>query len=269
MQSLVFRLTGFRLRLVSAFLFLGLSFGGVQALTVTEQVEAAGRVNFQRSAARIWYVGVALHYNSTAFWGDVLGIESVLRRLDPDLASVKLGNGKLEKEWPRATFSNFKNAVEEVAKAAKPDDLFVLAVSSHGGPYYLEAGTSASELWGLREKEFREILKPFDEKRTLVLVASCYSGSWTEVLRAPRRVIVASSERNQKSDGCNPGGKTTTFIHAWVTQFKPELSLRHLMYLTETRMDNLNHQRPVIWVSDDMRAFAREPMNAWRLHMPR
>jgi hypothetical protein len=269
MQSLVFKLIGFRLQLVGALLFLGMSFGGVQALTVTEQVESAGRPNPQRSTARIWYVGVALHYNSTAFWGDVLGIESVLRRLDPDLVSVKLGNGKLEKEWPRATFANFKTAVEEVAKAAKSDDLFVLAVSSHGGPYYLEAGASASELWGLREKEFREILKPFDERRTLIFVASCYSGSWAEALRAPKRVIVASSQRNQKSDGCNPDGKTTAFIRAWVSQFKPELSLRHLMYLTETRMDNLDRQRPVIWVSDDMRAFAREPMNAWRLHMPR
>jgi hypothetical protein len=269
MQSLVFKLTGFRLQLVGVLLFLGMGFGGAQALTVTEQVASAERTRSQRSAARIWYVGVALHYNSTAFWGDVLGIESALRRLDPDLASVKLGNGKFEKEWPRATFANFKTAVEEVAKAAKPDDLLVLAVSSHGSPYYLEAGTSASELWGLREKEFREILKPFDERRTLVLVASCYSGSWTEALRAPKRVIVASSQRNQKSDGCQADGKTTTFIGAWVSQFKPEISLRHLMYLTETRMDNLDHQRPVIWVSDDMRAFAREPMNAWRLHMPR
>jgi hypothetical protein len=269
MQSLVFKLIGFRLRLVGALLFLGLGLGSAQALTVAEQVESAGRPNSQHSAARIWYVGVALHYNSTAFWGDVLGIESALRRLDPDLVSVKLGNGKLEKEWPRATFANFKTAVEEVAKAAKQDDLFVLAVSSHGGPYYLEAGTSASGLWGLREKEFREILKPFDERRTLVLVASCYSGSWTEVLRAPKRVIVASSQRNQKSDGCAPGATATTFIRAWVSEFKPGQSLRHLMYLTETRMENLNHQRPMIWVSDDMRAFAREPMNAWRLHMPK
>lgn len=269
MQSRVFKLTGFRSWLVGALLFAGLGFGGVQALTVTEQIESAGRLDSQRSVARIWYIGVALHYNSTAFWGDVLGIESALRRLDPDLISVKLGNGKLEKEWPRATFANFKNAVEEVSKAAKSDDLFVLAVSSHGSPYYLEAGTSASELWGLREKEFREILKPFDERRTLILVASCYSGSWAEALRAPKRVIVASSQRNQKSDGCAPDAKATTFIRAWVSQFKPEVSLRRLMYLTETRMDNLNHQRPVIWVSDDMRAFAREPMNAWRLHMPR
>jgi hypothetical protein len=250
-------------------MLLALSFDGIQAMTVTEQVESAVRQHPQRPAAKIWYIGIALHYNSTAFWGDVLSIESALRSLDPDLASVKLGNGKVEKNFPRASFVNIKGAVEEASRAAHQDDLFVLAVSSHGNPFYLDAGTSETERWGLEEKEFRQILKPLDGRRTLLIVASCYSGSWIEILKAPKRVIVASSQRDQMSDGCRTLGNTTTFVSNWVSQFKPEFTLRHVMYLTETQMSNLRVQRPVIWVSEDMRLFAREPMNNWRLTMPR
>jgi hypothetical protein len=235
----------------------------VQAADLDGQLRAARLLREQSAESRVWYLGFAMANDSPAFWGDVQALEAMALRLDPRALRIKLNNGPGGQDrWARASAQNIEKVLREVSRAASTEDLVIVAFSSHGLPGLLSIRGAGGPDGGLRSDQMRRYLAPLARHPVALVVAACYSGSWIEVLRGPKRIILTSSRRDQTSDGCGPTNATTEFVRLFTAEFSPNQSLRHTLHRVTTRMD-LSKQEPLIWVADNMRPLAREPIAQW------
>jgi hypothetical protein len=130
-------------------------------------------------------------------------------------ASVTLTNAE-------ATRASVAAAFERIAAQAGPDDLFLFFFSGHGDQIAAAAG--ASELDGLTETielrdaalTDRELAAMFARIRTrtaLILLDSCFSGGFRELVSRPGVMAMFSSEEDLTSDVATPLGSGGYLAH--------------------------------------------------------
>jgi hypothetical protein len=239
-----------------------------QAADLEGQLRAARLLREQSAESRVWFLGFAMDIGSPAFWGDVQALERLALKIDPQALRIKLNNGSGgQRPWAKASAQNIEKALREVSRMASTEDLVVVAFSSHGAPGLLSIRGAGGPDSGLRSEDMRRYLAPLASHPVALVVAACYSGSWIEILRGPKRIILTSSRRDQMSDGCGPQNATTEFVRIFTEEFSIGHGLRHSLYRTTMRMD-VATQEPLIWVADDMRPLAREPLAQWRRLIP-
>ncbi len=131
-------------------------------------------------------------------------------------ASIVLTNAQ-------ATRGAVAAAVERIAAQAGPDDLFLFFYSGHGDQVPAAAGSA--ELDGLRETlelrdaamtdaELARLLSRVRAGRVLILIDSCFSGGFRELVDRPGVMAIFSSEEDLTSDVAGALGSGGYLAHS-------------------------------------------------------
>ena len=137
-------------------------------------------------------------------------------------ASVILTNAE-------ATRARVEAALARIAAQAGPDDLFLFFFSGHGDQVAAKAGMT--ELDGLSEtielrdaaltdRELAAMLSQVRTRRVLILIDSCFSGGFRELVDRPGVMALLSSEEDLTSDvalNLGSGGYLAHFLPAALT----------------------------------------------------
>jgi hypothetical protein len=99
----------------------------------------------------------------------------------------------------------------------KEEDLFVLFMTSHGGP---NAGMSLRDRermdYTLSPSNLRSALDKAGIKKRVLILAACYSGQFVPVFRNdPNTIVITAASKDQPSFGCQPERDWTYFGDAF------------------------------------------------------
>lgn len=184
---------------------------------------------------RLWYVGLGL-YDESWSEGDVTALASLLRERATGFQVVPLvlsyGRGGPFAPPDRA---DVDAATLEIARQARPSDVVLIYVSTHGAP-----GLLAREADGQRREtatidEVNEWLAPLGRQPTVLVLSACFSGSFIPALRADNRIILAAARRDRTSFGCRAGADHTVFGEALLDALAAPRTSLHSIFATIER----------------------------------
>ncbi|MBI5277482.1 MAG: peptidase C13 [Burkholderiales bacterium] len=222
---------------------------------------------------RIIFAGFAMHPDSTAFRGDVQLAEQVMRLIDSGAVVFRLSAAVYgqPRDWPLATRDNIASVLRAIGEAARPEDKVVLLLSSHGLEGLLAVQAESGAIEAIRPRELQSWLGPLRGKPALVLLSSCFSGSFLPALRGPTRIVLTASSHDRQSFGCKSDSRNTFFIEELFTQ--RDVAARSLVELVdeakgaiekrERSMNLLPSQPQADWGGPAMQAWARQPLAGW------
>jgi hypothetical protein len=195
--------------------------GGALDAPATGQTAPSGRM-------RLFYIGLALYPESWSA-NDVVELETELRRTtDFDIVPLIASNFTTSPRgrYPIASAATIATLMNTAAASARPDDIVLVHISTHGAP-----GVLASKIGNLRTTavtagDLAHMLQPLGQRRTVLILSACYSGSLIGELRAPRRIIITAARADRSSFGCAAGNRHTFFGEAELYGFaEPDRSL--------------------------------------------
>ena len=176
------------------------------------------------SEQSIYYLGLAL-YSEKWSQNDVVDLAEELSASVPAFAvrSVILSNytGGSNSQYPLAISSAVDIAVRFILNHSEPDDLVVVAVSTHGGPGLLAQEVGQVSLPSLSAEDLRRSLSPLADRRTIIILilSSCYSASLIPSLKMANRIMITAARSDRTSFGCQADAEHTVFGRAMVDAF--------------------------------------------------
>jgi len=221
------------------------------------------RIDVSHSEQSIYYLGLAL-YSETWSQNDVVDLAEELSASVPTFAvrSVILSNYTVgsNSQYPLATSSAVDIAVRFILNHSEPDDLVVVAVSTHGGPDLLAQEDGQVSLPSLSAEDFRRSLSPLADRRTIIILSSCYSASLIPSLKMANRIIITSARSDRTSFGCQADAEHTVFGQAMVDAFaRSNQSLHTIVDAVRAKVASTEVERhfsppsePQVFVGNDM-----------------
>lgn len=213
-----------------------------------------------------------MHSQSKAFKNDVLSAEAFAKSIDPNALIIKLANPAQgdEGDWPQATAENFQFVMAKMAEVARPQDKLVLLISSHAKPGAVGINIANKNQAPLTPETVSKALEPLKSTPTLVVLSACYSGGFIKELQAPQRIILTATDNRRTSLGCKYKPGNTYFGDALFNQPNAvQSSVLQWMKQATGTMQTLEKKarrpasRPQIYVGEDARDWAAQPMNTW------
>ena len=221
---------------------------------------------------RVVFAGFAMHNDSTAFRGDVMLAEQVMRQVDPEAVVFKLSNPAMgqESDWPLATRDNIAAVLRAIGERVRPEDKVVLLFTTHGLPNQLavQSGNASTDV--IHGIELQQWLGPLRGRPTLLLVSACYSGSFMPLLRGPSRIVLTASSADRPSFGCQPDSKNTFFVEELLAQ--GDITSRSLQDVVDharvaiekrERSMRLKPSQPQASFGAAVLQWSRQPLSAW------
>jgi hypothetical protein len=222
------------------------------------------RIDVSHSEQSIYYLGLAL-YSETWSQNDVVDLAEELSASVPTYAvrSVILSNytAGSNSQYPLATSSAVDIAVRFILNHSEPDDLVVVAVSTHGGPGLLAQEIGQASLPSLSAEDFRRNLSPLANRRTIIILSSCYSASLIPSLKMANRIIITSARSDRTSFGCQADAEHTVFGQAMIDAFARSINqslytivaaVRAKVAATEAERHFSPPSEPQVFVGTDM-----------------
>jgi len=211
----------------------------------------------------IYYLGLAL-YSEIWSQNDVVELAKELPASAPTLAvrSVILSNYSTGNDfrYPVALPEIVDGVVRAFLHYSRPDDLVVVAVSTHGRRGLLAQKVGQVSLSPLSAEDFRRSLAPLADRRTIIIISSCFSGSLIPSLKMDNRIIVTAARSDRTSFGCAADAEHTVFGQAMIDAFsRPNQSL-HMIFdavraevaATEVERHFSPPSEPEVFVGKDM-----------------
>lgn len=169
-------------------------------------------------APRYIFLGAALHGNSRSFDGDIrLLDQQFARQYGAAYRSVLLSNRRLlegDRDLPLASVEQVDETFKALATLKRPNDRFIVLLTSHGGPGKLEVEQSplyANPLL-LPSKRLGTWVAPLAPNRTWVIVSACYSGSHLPALSQPHLLTMTAARADRNSFGCSDQHEHSWFV---------------------------------------------------------
>jgi len=221
---------------------------------------------------RIIFAGFAMHSQSKAFRNDVLLAEKLVKDIDSNALMLKLANPARDQstEWPQATAENFALVMSKMAEVARPQDRVLLFISTHSNPGLLNINVGGKHLLPITPKTLSASLAPLGKVPTLVVLSACYSGAFVEPLKAPNRVVLTASDARRTTFNCRYTGENTPFAEALFGQEGAEersvtdwMEEAQKSITAQEKRRKLPPSRPRIFVADDAKAWAEQPLRKW------
>ena len=132
--------------------------------------------------------------------------------------SVKLVNNPATvRETPIATRTALAHALKRVGTLMKPEeDVLFLFLTSHGS----KDGRFSLSFWPLRlnplsAADLKAMLDDAGIRNRVIVVSSCYSGAFIDVLRDDDSLILTASGKDRSSFGCSNEAELTYFGKAY------------------------------------------------------
>lgn len=224
------------------------------------------------SGPRLWYAGFGLEGSSRAFAGDVKLTDQRLHELYPDVISYIAYNDQTVETMlvPLATLPGIENAIFEIGKLAKPQDVAVLMISSHGNQHILGVKLDGEYAGPISDNYLEINLRRLKAVPTVVIISACHSGSMIESLKSENRIIITAAAADKSSYGCQPLSENTFFIDAMMGKaLNPELTLNQLFVQMKAEIaerekkEKLTPSEPQMFVGEKIKAFADKPVSSW------
>lgn len=192
---------------------------------------AAGRLTPQRRGVTDLYtIGVAGWADEDVFIKELDGALASLTKVLPiDGRVMRLVNRPdTVKSTPLASRDNVAAAMRAAgAVMDKGEDVLILFMTSHGtrGGFGLQLpGRPPVEL---APRELAKIMDGAGIRNRVVIVSSCYSGTFVPPLANDNTIVVTASDARNPSFGCAPGREWTFFGDAFFNRaLRPRVDLR-------------------------------------------
>jgi hypothetical protein len=238
-----------------------------QLLTATFQKVTTESVQ-QR---RIFFVGLAM-YSEDWSENDVVDLGQQLSRAATSFTVVPVifsdSITSQPDKYPIFSLDVLALAATTIARHSRADDLVVVYVSTHGngGTLAQKLGThSLSPVTGL---QLAEAPAPLGDRKTIILLSACFSGSLIPNLRAPYRIIFTAARSDRSSFGCRADADHTLFGQAVPDAFaRPGQSLEAIFSEVQSDVTRLERERhfappsePQVYVGSEMVSFYQEPI---------
>ncbi len=198
-------------------------------------VPAAAAVAAPMQRPRLWYVGLGMQGES---WSENDVVETAERlaavvspfEVRPLILSNRLAGQKAR--YPAVDGPAVEQAMTAIAAAARPGDVVLLYVSTHGAPGLLGRETAGRPQRPVGTAELRQWLAPLAGRDTVVILSACFSGSFIPALAEPHRIIITAARADRTSFGCQAGAVHTIFGDALLQALTPGRSLETVVERT-------------------------------------
>ncbi len=169
------------------------------------------------SQANVFTLGVAGWSDQDVFLNEIRQSTEILKTRFHlgDRTLTLINNWRSTGDTPIASVSNLGAALREISQRMDRDnDLLVLVLSSHGSPdgFGLDFDDVFSRT--LDPATLREMLDAAKIKNRVVIVSSCYAGTFVAPLRNPDTMILTAADADHTSFGCADDRKWTWFGEA-------------------------------------------------------
>ena len=137
-------------------------------------------------------------------------------RYDAGERTMRLLNSEADPvAYPLANNHNLELALTAIAEKMGPDDLAFVFLTSHGSHDlfsldFWDAGTT-----DLEATQFASMLARSGIRNAMIVVSSCYSGSFVDDIAAPDRMIVTAASADTTSFGCSDDNDWTWWGRAF------------------------------------------------------
>ncbi len=116
---------------------------------------------------------------------------------------------------PIASQTSIARTIDHIAKQMNPNsDVLVMHLSSHGKPGEIELANAPFKLQNLKADWLRQALDRAGIKWRIIIVSSCYSGSFINALQSPNTIVISASAADRASFGCTTGNHFSYFGEA-------------------------------------------------------
>lgn len=239
------------------------------ALLQHQRTEASAA---QAEGRRMWFAGFAMNTRSPAFLGDLDLVKNRLASLGHPLFSYEFSNAWQGRELhrPYATLHTLSQAMERIGRQARPDDIVMLLVSTHGGFGLLSVNANGVDYPPITADQLADALRPLQDTPTVIVLSACHSGSFIPKLQRDNRIILTAASAARSSFGCAFEDRNTWFVEAlFGPHFDASESLSQLMtqaQATITEREVLMKypaSEPQIWIGPKARWLAERPLRDW------
>lgn len=117
---------------------------------------------------------------------------------------------------PIATKTSIERSLARIGQQMNPDtDVLFLYMTSHGLPSVFELANEPIDMQSIDPQWLRETLDRSGIRWRVVVISSCYSGSFVSALQSPDTLVITASAENRTSFGCNNEADYTYFGRAF------------------------------------------------------
>lgn len=133
-----------------------------------------------------------------------------------------LNDARYPESAPIASTSGLEYGLKQIAKQMDVErDVLFLALSSHGSVGSLSVSNGYLPLRQLKAESLNDYLDDAGIKWRVLLVSSCYSGSFIDALANPNTAIIAAAAPDRTSFGCSNERDLTFFGEAFYRDSVP------------------------------------------------
>ncbi len=193
---------------------------------------------------RLWYVGIGL-YDESWSENDVadLGARLVSKADGFQVVPLVFSNRTGAKAYPAASRANIDAATADIARQAKPGDVVLLYLSTHGARGLVARKETGGGVEPVGPAELRDWLRPLGDMRSVVVLSACFSGSLIPSLAAPNRIVMTAARADRASFGCQAGAEHTLYGQALLDALaEPHESLATVGEKVRTQVAGMERQ---------------------------
>lgn len=194
---------------------------GSGARTLDAQLQAIVNDPAARDERRVIFVGAALHSREDVFDHDVALMADTLGPVyGAAWRSVLLSNLRVyagDRALPLATIEHLDQVFETLAAAQRPNDRYIVLLSSHGGPNLLQVEQAARYRGTprlLSKDKIGDWAHRLGERPAWWVISACYAGSHLQQELPPRMLVMTAAAADRQSFGCGAAERNTWFIDA-------------------------------------------------------
>ncbi|HEV2170968.1 MAG TPA: C13 family peptidase [Candidatus Binatus sp.] len=173
----------------------------------------------QPGVTDLYFVGFAPDARRSGFARDVeLAARTMDERWGTRGRSVLLVNSPTTiAERPYATITNLRETLLEIGDIIDPDDdlVMVYLIGDSNRDHALAAVNPPLELVPLSPAGLRQLFDAAGIRWRVIVVSTCYAGSWLDAMKDTDTVVIASSAAGVHADGCEGGIGVTPFGEAF------------------------------------------------------
>jgi len=215
---------------------------GTGEKTLERQIERLRSDATPVDAPRYIFIGAALNSRERVFDADI-------RLLDRKFAaqygtayrSLLLSNQRIykdDRDLPLASIDHLDDAFDALEQIKRPQDRFIVLLSSHGGSGMLEVEQPALYrnprlLSGKKISAWMDQLEP---NRSWLIISACYAGSHLPRLTQDHLLTMTAAAANRASFGCSNDFDNTWFVHELATSLDSTEYFKDLWQQTRGRI---------------------------------
>lgn len=168
-----------------------------------------------------------------------------------------------------ATREGLARAIEVLAERSGPEDLVLIYLTSHGSPNHeLVLDQPGLNLASLSADELAWLLRPLEERDTVVIVSACYSGGFVAPLKSERRLVMTAARADRTSFGCSEDANFTYFGRALFSEalqrtqdLEEAFEMARRAVEAREKADDFEPSEPQLWAPEQVLA-------RWRTVLP-